>query len=245
MIADIGTVAWKELRGLFWINGSIVRGLRPLLVSLGIFGVFLPWQFGRSLVDSPAALLPWIWVPLLMATGVVADAFAGERERHTLETLLASPLSDAAIFTGKFATAVAYGWGFALVSALVGVVVVNLVDGGVRLLFYRPEAFVALLVFGLLGTSLMAAVGTLISLRSATVRQATQLTSFLILALVLIPVGIVQVLPRDALDALDRAIEDAGPLVASAVVAVILFALDAALVAFGIVRFRRARLILE
>ena len=35
----------------------------------------------------------WMWFSLLLVINVVADSFAGERERHTLETLLASRLS--------------------------------------------------------------------------------------------------------------------------------------------------------
>ena len=245
MIGDIATVMWKEMRGLLWINGSIVRGLRPLLLSLSVFGIFLPWQFGRDLVESPAALLPWIWVPFLMATGVVADAFAGERERHTLETLLASPLSDASIFAGKLATAILYGWGFALVSALLGVVVVNVLDGGGRIVFYSGEVFIALLAFGLLGTAFMSAVGILVSLRAGTVRQATQTTSILVLALVLVPVVLIQLLPSGMLSSVDTAIEDVGPAVAAVALGLVIAALDAGLIVVGIARFRRSRLILQ
>ena len=39
------------------------------------------------------------------ASTLIVDAVAGERERHTLETLLASPASDTGIIVGKMAAA--------------------------------------------------------------------------------------------------------------------------------------------
>ena len=141
MIADIGAVLWKELRVVLWDKGSLVRGLRSVVLALAIFGIVLPWQFGRELIDTPAALVVWIWVPCLMAVSVVADAFAGERERHTLETLLSMPLADAAIFIGKFAAAVLYGWAFTVIASLVAAGVVNVLHPDEAPIFYAPELF--------------------------------------------------------------------------------------------------------
>lgn len=40
-------------------------------------------------------------VPLMVASVIAADSFAGERERHTLETLLYSPTTDRELFVAK------------------------------------------------------------------------------------------------------------------------------------------------
>ena len=56
---------------------------------------------------------------------MIADSFAGERERHTLETLLASRLSDRAILFGKIAACIAYGWLMAMLCVLVGTITEN------------------------------------------------------------------------------------------------------------------------
>lgn len=245
MIGDVWTVAWKELRGLLYANASLARGLRPLLFSLAVFGVFLPLQMGRSLVDSPAALLPWIWVPFLMVNGVVADAFAGERERHTLETLLATRLPDRAIFLGKVVAAIAYGFGFALVSALLGIVVVNVADWQGHVLFYAPPVLAVLVAFGILGSACIAGVGTLVSMRAETVRQAAQTVSIALFVVVLVPVAFVSLVPAEWRDALNRAIEGVGLVETAVGVAVALAALDAALLLAGLVRFRRDRLALD
>jgi ABC-2 type transport system permease protein len=54
---------------------------------------------------------------------------AGERERRTLETLLASRLDERAILFGKLLAARAYGWGLTLLSLLLGAASVSLAYG--------------------------------------------------------------------------------------------------------------------
>ena len=107
MIADVLTVAWKEWRELLQLGGSHRGGRFSLVILVLVFGVFLPFQSGAEWVESPATVFYWGWVPLMLVSGAVADSFAGERERHTLETLLASRLPDRAILLGKMAAAVA------------------------------------------------------------------------------------------------------------------------------------------
>jgi ABC-type Na+ efflux pump permease subunit len=55
-------------------------------------------------------------VPLMVATVIAADSFAGERERHTLETLLYSPTTDRELFIAKLLSS----WLAAIVVALAG-----------------------------------------------------------------------------------------------------------------------------
>jgi ABC-2 type transport system permease protein len=59
----------------------------------------------------------------------LGDAIAGERERHTLETLLASRISDRAILLGKVIVTTGYAWGTALLGLLFGLFVANLSKG--------------------------------------------------------------------------------------------------------------------
>lgn len=86
MTADILTMMWKEWKEI--LNWGGRRGRLGIVLFVVVFGVALPWQMGRAWIASPIALAYWAWVPLFMVTTVTADAFAGERERHTLETLL-------------------------------------------------------------------------------------------------------------------------------------------------------------
>jgi ABC-2 type transport system permease protein len=65
----------------------------------------------------------FLLVPLMVATVIAADSFAGERERGTLEALLHTPTTDRELLTGKFLAAwipaLAVAWaGFAVYSVL-------------------------------------------------------------------------------------------------------------------------------
>ena len=126
MIADVLTVAWKEWRELLQLGGSHRGGRLSLVILVAVFGVMLPLQSGAEWVQSPATVFYWGWVPLMLVGSAVADSFAGERERHTLETLLASRLPDRAILLGKMFAAVMYGWGLVIVMLALSLVTVNI-----------------------------------------------------------------------------------------------------------------------
>src|SRR5574339_839063 len=114
MAADSFSMLWKEWKELLQFQGSSRSGLIGLLIMIGIFGIVMPIQWGSMWVESGASLTLWLVIPMMLAAMIVADSFAGERERHTLETLLASRLSDQAILLGKITEAVGYGWSLTL-----------------------------------------------------------------------------------------------------------------------------------
>jgi ABC-2 type transport system permease protein len=242
---DVFTVMWKEWRELLWHGGSLRGGRLSLVVLLGVFGVLLPYQAGGSWLTSPGTMFYWGWVPLMLVAGAIADSFAGERERHTLETLLASRLPDRAILIGKVAAAVTYGWALVMAMLALSVVTVNVsVSAPGLLVFPRPFAIGAP-VLALLGAGLAASAGVLVSLRAATVRQAAQTLNVSILLLLLVPVLLSQALP-------DAARAQWGAWAASVgaegiiwAVAGVLLVLDATLFAAAMWRFQRARLILD
>ena len=95
MIADIRTIIWKEWKDVLIQGGG--RGKWYPLAFLAIFGVFLPLQTGNAWVETPVSMGFYAWVPIILVVTWVADSFAGERERGTLETLLATRLSDRAM----------------------------------------------------------------------------------------------------------------------------------------------------
>lgn len=245
MMADLWTVMWKEWREILFQRGNMRTGAVGLLILLLVFGVFLPLQMGRAWVQSPSVLFYWLWVPLFLVSGVVADSFAGERERHTLEALLATRLSDRAILFGKLGAALGYGWGATLACLLLGLISVNLVYGQGELLFYPAVVGWGILALSLLGAGLVACAGVLISLRAATVRQAQQTLSIAIMLLLFVPVFGVQALPsawkRRLAETLAAA--DVTSVVLTAVVVLVM--LNAGLLIAAMARFKRARLILS
>ncbi len=145
---------------------------------MGVLGILLPIQFGPEWVESASQKIIWGWLSFLLVSGVITDSFAGECERHTLETLLASHLSDRAILFGKVAAAISYGWGLTMICMLLGFITVNLVHGKSQLLMYRWEIGLGTIDFSSLIASLASGLGVLVSLRASTVRQAQQTFSF-------------------------------------------------------------------
>ncbi|HEU5383392.1 MAG TPA: ABC transporter permease [Ktedonobacteraceae bacterium] len=235
---DIWTMVWKETKGSV-LQGGRTAAIRPLL-AIGILGLLLPWQLGQSwLALSPAALLLILYVPFLFTSMSVGDAIAGERERHTLETLLASRISDRAILLGKILVTAGTAWGMALASLLFGMVAANLASGQGRWVWYG--SFVLLLealALSLLTSLLATSAGVLISLRATTVRQAQQ--TLALSAVVLL--GVLLLATRAVPEQVLLAPATSTPQLWLVVIAV-LVVLDAILLGATFVGFQRSRLI--
>ncbi len=238
-MSDLWTMIWKEWKDVLFQGGGWRAWIRPL-VMLGLAGVYVPLQIGSLWLDlSLNALFVLLWVPFFLIMSLMGDAFAGERERHTLETLLASRMPDRSILLGKVFIAVAYGMGLILGSLLLGLVLVNLTRSGGTWQFYPPNLLLGVIILGVAVSTLGAGAGALVSLRSQTVRQATQVLSIGTLVLT-VGVGFAAstLLPKDffARYSTDQIL----------IFAIVLVALvDVVLLAFAIVRFQRSKLILS
>jgi ABC-2 type transport system permease protein len=244
MIADIFTVALKELREIFTFGDVRGRSKFSLLVLIVIFGIVIPLQNGREWVTSPANAMVWAWMPFLWVSGVVADLFAGERERHTLEALLATRLSDQAILFGKLLAAMAYGFILTWVIMLASIVTVNVSSGGGGLLFYSPQMTLAALVFSILISGLSASIGVLVSLRAGSARQAQQMMSAGMLALFL-PFMLIQYVPGEWLGYLEGIVTSTTPVQIASYVALVLAVIEAILIVIAMRLFQRSKLILD
>jgi ABC-type Na+ efflux pump permease subunit len=88
-------------------------------------------------IPAEATAPPASGVFFVAVFAVAPDTFAGERERHTLETLLASRLSDQAILIGKLAACTSYGWLLTIITIVVGVITINAANWSGHVLFYR------------------------------------------------------------------------------------------------------------
>lgn len=244
MFRDMRTVVWKEIKEIVGQQGRFKGGKMGMLIFLAVFGIVLPLQNGPDWIRSPLVLIYWAWVPFLLASGVVADSFAGERERHTLETLLASRLPDRAILAGKIGAAVVYAWGLTLVCVLAGAAAINIAHGRGRLLFYAAPVAAGILGLTFLVALLASGLGVLVSLRAATVRQAQQAFSLAFL-LMFIPLFVLPMLPADLKAKLLAAVSGLDAMAAALAVIVLLAVADAIILAVADARFRRNRLILD
>ncbi|MAG37306.1 MAG: hypothetical protein CL878_13815 [Dehalococcoidia bacterium] len=198
MLTDIWTVMWKERkersRQQESLRDEVTNWFAPLLL-LGLLAIRPPVEVGPDWVTSPFSLLGSITVPLMWVGMTIADSFAGERERHTLETLLASRLPDRAILFGKLGVPVLDAVGITLVVHLVSLTALNVVHWDGTLMLYTPTIALANLGVSFLLAMLVASLGVFFSLRAATAKQAAQhlmmalLSPLSLLVLLLLYVG--------------------------------------------------------
>ena len=237
-MSDLGTMIWKEIRDEI-LQGGRQAFIRPLLI-VGIMGLLLPLQLGmRWLAFSPDVILVSVYVSFFFIITYIGDAIAGERERHTLETLLASRVSDVAILLGKIIVTVVYTWVIVLISLLVGALAVNVAQGTGAWQFYAPlSLLVYTLVFSLLTSLLAASSGVLVSLHSPTVRQAQQTLLLSTLGFGVLLFLVVRTIPASLMASLNTN-------QVLLVILAVLFILDAILLGISMASFKRSRLILS
>lgn len=242
MFTDVLTIISKEWKEMFMARGSLRSGLFSMLIMVGLLGIFMPLQNGRDWLNNPLLILIWSWVPVLITLSMVTDSIAGERERHTLETLLASRLPEAAILLGKIGAAVFYAWGIMLASLLLGAVTINLAFPASPA-FYDLQVFGGVLVFSLLTSWLFSSIGVLVSLHSKTARQAYQKMSVVFLLLWFIPMLVIQFLPQEIKAGLSARLMTLDLNAVLTLGLVILLTADAALLLVCLNRFQRRHLI--
>jgi len=243
---DILAVMWKERKAMFRVQGRRTQTLLTMLSPL-LLSIWLPFETGLDWLERSMSLLLAFIVSFILVGITIPDSFAGERERHTLPTLLASRLPDRAILFGKIASAVIFAWGAALLFLLVSLITINVTHWQGHIMFFKPSVLLADVSISLLVALLTAGLGVVFSLRSSTVQQAQQATmSVLLLPAMLLQFGMLFILRsesakqtlNDTLGALSF-----GQLIA--LVVSILALAAAAVLWLALARFRRARLILS
>ncbi len=177
-------------------------------------------------------------LPVALAGTVISDVFAGERERGTLETLLATPLSDRALFVGKVLSRVVYAWVGAMMVFAAGIITLWATKHHIRFstgLFALPVLAAPLVAFP------VADIGAIISIRAKSVRSAHQIVNYSLLAFI-IGVGTLffVVVPQARQNAVLHALERT-PLL----VLLCLLLVDCLCLSVSLRAFRRSRLILR
>jgi ABC-2 type transport system permease protein len=244
-MSDLQTVVWKEWREFREQLLSVRRGGISALILALVLGVVTPVQMGTEWLESSLMLAYWPFVASSMVSSLIADSVAGERERHTLETLLATRLSDTAILLGKMLAAVAYGVGFAACNVALGWISVNVFHGLDGVLWFAADYLLMVFTLTVLAATAVSGIGVFISLRAATVKQAQQTFGIAMVVAIMAPVLVFQGIPESTrlrmLGAFAEAGRDRVVLYVAAGLAVI-----ALLVFLGAVaRFKRGRLVLD
>jgi ABC-2 type transport system permease protein len=219
-----------------------------LLLTPALLTLLLPLQLRDGFLDTPLVLVLTMVTPTITVGMTVPESFAGERERHTLETLLASRLPDRAILHGKLLVPVLFAWAVAATAHGGALAVFNAANWNGEFQVHPPTLLAAIVGFGLLLPLITAGVGVIISLRAPTVQQAEQL---LVLGL-LVPVFLLQVLGavllgmgRERARALIDFLEGLNWPVALAAALVILAAAAILLLWAAETRFQRSRLMVD
>ncbi len=163
----------------------------------------IPGDFARPILELPQEeqlivlvlgylLAPlFLIVPLMVSAVLAADAFAGEKERKTLESLLHLPVSDRELFYAKLLTAFIP----AMVVSWVGFICFCTVSNAVawpllhRIFVPTPLWFVMILWVAPAVAALGLAVMVRVSARARTSQEANQLGGAVILPLIFIAVG--------------------------------------------------------
>jgi ABC-2 type transport system permease protein len=244
MLTDIATIVWKESKE--FIQGSS-RGssVARLLFPIALAGILLPWRSGRGYVTGTTALIGLFWILPMVAVSLTVDSVAGERERHTLESLLATRLSDQAVLFGKLAASVMYAWGMMLTSLVVGLITVNLRQRLGAPLLFSPAYAATLVIVSFLGAILVCGLAVLVSVRASTVRQAAQTFAYGSTGIIVGSVFGAQALPLSWRLMIVRILIGPYSIQAELVAGLIFVALDLAVLAAARHRFQRARLILD
>lgn len=163
----------------------------------------VPGDLARPILDLPVEeqlivlvngylLAPlFLIVPLMVSAVLAADAFAGEKERRTLETLLHLPVRDRDIYVSKllagFLPAIAVSWmGFVLFTFIA-----NLVSWPVMHRVFLPTWLWVLVILWVAPAVAALGLGIMVrvSMRVSNTQEAQQLGGAVVLPLVILAVS--------------------------------------------------------
>lgn len=185
----------------------------------------------RPAVDTMFPTL-FLLIPVMAASVLAGSTFVGERERHTLESILYAPITARELFVAKVVGAVVPGCAVTLASVLAFGVVVDAGSWALAGVLLFPTVKWALVVLwlapavALLALTLM----VLVSARAQTFQEAQQFSVLVVLPIILLVIGQatgVMILGTTTL----------------AVAGAVVFALDAFLVRLAAGRFTAERLL--
>jgi ABC-type Na+ efflux pump permease subunit len=130
-------------------------------------------------------------VPLMVSSVLAADAFAGEKERRTLETLLHLPIADRDLFIAKvlgaFLPALAVSW----IGFVAFAIVANSVAWSVMHRVFVPTRLWIVMIFWVAPAVAALGLGVMVrvSARARTAQEANQLGGAVVLPLIFLAVG--------------------------------------------------------
>jgi len=197
MISTILPILVVAIPGLAAMPGTTLAGLEAMIKNLPSHVIDeitgMTDQQVLLYIMSLYFFAPFFLIIPLMASSVIAsDSFAGEKERKTIEALLATPISDSELFLGKMLVSFIPSMAITLVSFLLYSVVVDLFSFTIlsgRLLL--PNLVWIMLIFGLAPTVALASIGltVMISAKVKGFREAQQISVVLLVPILVLVFG--------------------------------------------------------
>lgn len=131
-------------------------------------------------------------IPLMASSVIASDSFAGEKERKTIEALLATPISDGELFLGKMLVSfipsmIVTSISFLAYSAVFDMLSFGLFNGALLL----PNLDWTMLIFGLAPVLALASIGltVMISAKVKGFREAQQISAILLIPILALVFG--------------------------------------------------------
>lgn len=156
-----------------------IAGMEPLQSMIYIFAVYFFAPF-------------FLIIPLMASSVLASDSFAGEKDRKTIEALLATPIKDSEMLLGKilvsFIPSILVTFlAFAAYAIVVNAAAYSLFDG--RLLL--PNLLWLILIFCVTPCVALAGIGVtvIVSTRVKGFREAQQISALLVLPIMLLIFG--------------------------------------------------------
>lgn len=234
-----GVLPWISMLAPSMVNvgGSDLEELTAMIANMpaGLQDELAPYTIEQQTVVfflvymlAPMFLI----IPIMVASVIAADSFAGERERRTLEALLYTPTTDRELFVGKLLSA----WVPAIVVSLAGFLLYAVMANAAAwqsmgTIFFPNLMWVVMILWVVpaaagLGLSSM----VLVSVRAQGFQDAYQTGGMIVLPILLLVFG-----------------QISGVMYFSVwmvlLLGLVLWAIDIALIWFGSQTFRRGRLI--
>lgn len=241
MIDEILIVARKEFIETLTNPKSRRQTLITLVVTVAIVDVapaFLIQRYWPNVGIAFALALFSLVITPMMTT---ADSIAGERERHTLETLLATRLSDTAIVLGKILALVTISVGSALLMLFQAIIVLSAIFGNWGAVPLLLAAILGVTLVGVVASVFLCSIGVLVSMRAQTVQGAQQALAFTMMPLFMLPGLAMPLLGTERVLALLDSSPQLPPLFLIGLVALAILGLDVMLLALVARAFRRPR----
>jgi len=145
-------------------------------------------QYGANLLAErfiPFLLMIVGFFPISISLVIALESFAGETERHSIEPLLASPLSDLQLYMGKLLASLVPP----VVASYLGVLIYMI--GIYRTTSWRPEPsfLILVLVLTFVQALVMVSGAVVVSTQTTSVRAANLLASFIVVPMALLIQG--------------------------------------------------------